>query len=288
MDENTDDSSMDKEQPPQERKERKLKCFHLFNCDKTYKLDIVEKLLDAIKEKVTSFDISTATKKSFRLFEMSEFVNLNLKKLVKSMLFSLPSRRLMTSLLNPPKRMQEKNIPYLNRELLPPTLKAKAENRCHLGKDSDICRDQSDISIIEDVCGDETMSIVPIFSGSDAAKTMKEEQFQHKPAGTPYENLLRTARETVDKKVVIIICNDKGNVSHNEEDAITDRIKQLLGDKGVILWWKGNKTFTSSNEAKFPTRVASIKISFRKKRDGSRSVNQDPCHRWKERLFFQR
>ena len=72
MDENTDDSSMDKEQPPPERKERKLKCFHLFNCDETYKLDIVEKLLDAIKEKVTSFDISTATKKSFRLFEMSE------------------------------------------------------------------------------------------------------------------------------------------------------------------------------------------------------------------------
>ncbi|KAJ7376871.1 hypothetical protein OS493_031749 [Desmophyllum pertusum] len=60
------------------------------------------------------------------------------------------------------------------------------------------------------------------------AKTMKEEQFQDKPAGTPYENLLRTARKTVDKKVVIIVCNDKGNVSHNDEDVITNRIKQLL------------------------------------------------------------
>ncbi|KAJ7376875.1 hypothetical protein OS493_031753 [Desmophyllum pertusum] len=57
------------------------------------------------------------------------------------------------------------------------------------------------------------------------AKTMKEEQFQDKPAGTPYENLLRTARKNVDKKVVIIVCNDKGNVSHNEEDVITNRIK---------------------------------------------------------------
>ena len=36
------DSNMDEEQPPRERKERDTKSLHLFNCDKTYKLDAVE------------------------------------------------------------------------------------------------------------------------------------------------------------------------------------------------------------------------------------------------------
>ena len=68
------DSIMDEEQPPQERKERHTKCFHLFNCDQTYKLDAVEKLLNrvnAIKDKLR-FDISIATSKYFALFEMIE------------------------------------------------------------------------------------------------------------------------------------------------------------------------------------------------------------------------
>jgi len=64
-------SSMDEEQPLPERKEGNIKCFHLFNCDKTYKLDVVEKLLNAIKDKL-SFDISITTKKYFALFEMTE------------------------------------------------------------------------------------------------------------------------------------------------------------------------------------------------------------------------
>ncbi|KAJ7376876.1 hypothetical protein OS493_031754 [Desmophyllum pertusum] len=55
-----------------EKKGKETQCSIFFTVMKCTKLDIVEKLLDAIKEKVTSFDISTATKKSFRLFEMSE------------------------------------------------------------------------------------------------------------------------------------------------------------------------------------------------------------------------
>lgn len=70
MEENTD-SNMDEEQPPPERKEGNKKCFHLFNCDKTYNLDVVEKFLNAIKDKL-SFDISIPTKKYFALFEMTE------------------------------------------------------------------------------------------------------------------------------------------------------------------------------------------------------------------------
>ena len=65
------DSSMDEGLPPPERKEGNRKCFHLFNCDKTYKLDVVENLLNAIKGEL-GFDITISTKKYFRLFEMSE------------------------------------------------------------------------------------------------------------------------------------------------------------------------------------------------------------------------
>jgi len=70
MEENTD-SNMEEEQPLPERKEGNKKCFHLFNCDKTYKLDVVEKLLNAIKDKL-SFEISILTKKYFALSEMTE------------------------------------------------------------------------------------------------------------------------------------------------------------------------------------------------------------------------
>lgn len=44
-----------------------------------------------------------------------------------------------------------------------------------------------------------------------------------------------------ERKVAIIICSDKGRLSQSEEDALTNEIRLLLGAKGVILWWKGNK-----------------------------------------------
>ena len=61
---------MDEERPPPLEKKGSPKFFHLFNCDKTYNLDVVEKLLNAIKGKSTGLDIDS-TKKYFRLFEMS-------------------------------------------------------------------------------------------------------------------------------------------------------------------------------------------------------------------------
>ena len=65
------DSNVDEEQPPRERKDGGMKWVHLFNCDKTYKLDVVEKLFNAIKDKLR-IDISIATPKYFALFEMTE------------------------------------------------------------------------------------------------------------------------------------------------------------------------------------------------------------------------
>ena len=47
------------------------KCFHLLNCDNTYDLDVVVKLLDVIKTKTTGIDIQSK-KEYFRLHHMSE------------------------------------------------------------------------------------------------------------------------------------------------------------------------------------------------------------------------
>lgn len=44
-----------------------------------------------------------------------------------------------------------------------------------------------------------------------------------------------------DGKVVVIISDRNSNMSLNEENFITSRIVELLDDKGVIFWWKGNK-----------------------------------------------
>ena len=44
--------------------------FHLFNCDRTYNLDVVENLLSAVNEKSTGLDIDSE-QKYFRLPEMS-------------------------------------------------------------------------------------------------------------------------------------------------------------------------------------------------------------------------
>ena len=51
------------------------KCFHLFNCDNTYDLDVVVKLLDVIKTKTTGIDIQSK-KEYFRLQHMSELTKI--------------------------------------------------------------------------------------------------------------------------------------------------------------------------------------------------------------------
>ena len=74
MDEDVD-SSMDSEQPPPERKEGNNKCFHLYNCDRTYNLEVVGKLINDIKatsKDKLGLDITISTEKYFRLFEMSQ------------------------------------------------------------------------------------------------------------------------------------------------------------------------------------------------------------------------
>ena len=41
------------------------------------------------------------------------------------------------------------------------------------------------------------------------------------------------------KKIVVILCNDEGGkISPREEETITAQIEELLGQKGLIFWWK--------------------------------------------------
>lgn len=49
-------------------------------------------------------------------------------------------------------------------------------------------------------------------------------------------------------------------VSPNEETAITNRINLILGDKGIILWWKENKS--SHLETKIPRRASQLNRSL--------------------------
>ncbi|XP_020605380.1 uncharacterized protein LOC110044214 isoform X2 [Orbicella faveolata] len=430
MEENTD-SNMEEEQPLPERKEGNKKCFHLFNCDKTYKLDVVEKLLNAIKDKL-SFEISILTKKYFALSEMTELcktiqseppmdfavfvvhahesrLSINednagisyarfyrallektgnkvivviggddnyknaaeeekavLSRWTKrqissqfkeefvdgriSFIFSwdkehrLIHEEAMLHFLDPGKKgekfepklqpskpavdtIQEVTsndvkattpINYSNLDLEPvkddsiemqraetngrqenipvyqslnseksnlvetvqvtpeirrgqyaePTtegtfskrLKAMAEDTPSQGKVAVVCRDQSDVAIITDWFGDELLDIFNIYSGSPYAGlsyllsiismrsciivvdagAMKDELCR-RSAETPYTDLLNTIRETVVRKVVIIVCSDDSEMSQDEEDALTREVRLHLGEKGEILWRKGNK-----------------------------------------------
>ena len=43
------------------------------------------------------------------------------------------------------------------------------------------------------------------------------------------------------KKIVVILCtNGGGKTSQREEESITARIKELIGEKGLIFWWNRN------------------------------------------------
>lgn len=67
-------SNCDLEGPGAGEKEENSKCFRLFNCDKTYKLNVVEKLLEGIKAAIKTkfgFDISIV-QHPFDLPKMSE------------------------------------------------------------------------------------------------------------------------------------------------------------------------------------------------------------------------
>jgi len=76
-----------------------------------------------------------------------------------------------------------------------------------------------------------------------------------------------------DKKVAIIICSDKGEVTQTEEDALTNEISLLLGAKGVILWWKGNKNMPHQTEnPKPPNRSFSRSQSVPDDGAGKRSM----------------
>ena len=85
---------------------------------------------------------------------------------------------------------------------------------------------------------------------------------------------------SLTEKIVVMLCNGGKSLTYSEEESITATIKELLGEKGSVFWWKGNnKTKRSSfsrlyplserpknpEELVFKTRLLRGKISFDKK-----------------------
>ena len=54
-----------------------------------------------------------------------------------------------------------------------------------------------------------------------------------------------------ETKVVIIFCDACNKISRDDENAIIARIEGILGEKGVILWWKGNKRSLQTRRSQF-------------------------------------
>jgi len=130
-------------------------------------------------------------------------------------------------------------------------------------------RGQADIATIKDVFGEAVRDIAPVtisdpsdlkdflsnhrvrscFIIVEAGEIIKE--MQKKSRGTPYEDLLKKAQSTVETKVVTILCSECNDIKRSDEDAVTTRIEELLETKGVILWWKGNKSSLQARRSQF-------------------------------------
>ena len=60
----------DMETPDEEQNQENIRCVHFFNCDKTYKLDVVEKLFKVVEKKLNfAFSIKS---QYFALRDMSQ------------------------------------------------------------------------------------------------------------------------------------------------------------------------------------------------------------------------
>ena len=79
-------SNVESPSPEEEVKEENIKCFRLFNRDKTYKFDVVKKLLEGIKAEL-SFDISIQ-EDYFDLRNFNFFFNL-IQYLFRNIWFSI-------------------------------------------------------------------------------------------------------------------------------------------------------------------------------------------------------
>ncbi|XP_068686764.1 uncharacterized protein [Montipora foliosa] len=109
-------------------------------------------------------------------------------------------------------------------------------------------RNESDLAFIEDVFGDLlSLGISPMSckDPSDLNQLISTNPVRscfvmltaEDLKDTRYTELLKTAQSTVEKRIVIILC-DTDEVSRDEEQAITEAIGDLLGEKSQVLCLK--------------------------------------------------
>ncbi|XP_022804627.1 uncharacterized protein LOC111341863 [Stylophora pistillata] len=108
-------------------------------------------------------------------------------------------------------------------------------------------RYQSDLSLLENLFGDDFSGKVSFFSGppeglKDALRSYPRSCFifvdckaSVEEFASYYGDLLNDARDKVAKKVVLIICDDN---RQTDEDTITAKITEILKEKVWVLWWR--------------------------------------------------
>ena len=78
------------------------------------------------------------------------------------------------------------------------------------------------------------------------------------------------------KKIVVILCTEEGGkISLRDEESITARIEELLGEKGLILWWKGSTQTKRSSlirSQSLPAPADSVKSTVPTKKELSSPV----------------
>ena len=78
------------------------------------------------------------------------------------------------------------------------------------------------------------------------------------------------------KKIVVILCTEEGGkISLRDEESITARIEELLGEKGLILWRKGSTQTKRSSLARsqsLPAPADSVKTTVPTKKELSSPV----------------
>lgn len=75
------------------------------------------------------------------------------------------------------------------------------------------------------------------------ASDLKEIASSNEWEKSDFGDLLRTAQKAADRVVVVVMYSDRTKetlpLSQSEEVQITEKVELFIGEKGIVLWWRG-------------------------------------------------
>lgn len=100
------------------------------------------------------------------------------------------------------------------------------------------------------------------------ASDLKEIALSDEWGESDFGDLLRTAQKAADRVVVVVMYSDRTEVtlplSQSEEVQVTEKVELLIGEKGLVLWWRGKpRKGESSPQAGTPNKTLMLKTSIR-------------------------